>query len=37
MRITLATIKPDIEGTVPLLVISNQTNDRHKYRNSDCS
>jgi hypothetical protein len=37
MRITLATIKPGLGGAVPLLVISNQTKDRHKYRNSDCS
>lgn len=37
MGITLATIKPGIGGTMPLLVISDQTNDRQKYRNSDCS
>jgi hypothetical protein len=37
MRITISTIKPDIGKTVPVLEISNQTNDGHKYRNSDCS
>lgn len=30
MRITLSAIKPDIVGIVPLLVILNQTNDRHR-------